>query len=519
MKKISINSFIAITVLVLSQNAFAQQNSEQVLFSFSEAPLKINGQISAKNSVSAVNAIEINKNITELSIGDQFKLPLPDGKFLEIKLNKKMSLSNGDIQFIGTFGGSLNGSAVLTFGEKATFANISSPYHNYSIGIDENQTTFLVNNRFSSLKFNEGDDAMYPPDFQPMSHLKGLNQKKTDDQIVATKTGDSVVTLLAIYSQEFANGFGSPTTRINQMIAFTNDAYTRSGVNIELQLAHAEQVNFNNSANTGTLLDESRRGINDFSTVHALRDQHYADLVAVLPYSSSNGISGIAYISGNSPNFAYSVSQFASFGSDALFAHEIGHNLGSGHERISANSSQQDPCTGGYTGYSCGHGNGEEGTIMSYLNDSAWNFVFSNPDLDCEGEPCGIAEGSANPADNRTSFNITGPLVAEFRVNPNVDDPDVDSDDIDADGVLNNVDNCPNILNPNQLNTDMDSQGDACDNDDDNDGVNDNDDNCRVISNPDQLDSDNNNVGDVCDGEDLCFPVRNIKNVTSVICL
>jgi hypothetical protein len=34
--------------------------------------------------------------------------------------------------------------------------------------------------------------------------------------------------------------------------------------------------------------------------------------------------------------------------------------------------------------------------------------------------------------------------------------------DIDGDGVNNGVDNCPEVFNPNQLDTDGNSQGNAC---------------------------------------------------------
>ena len=46
--------------------------------------------------------------------------------------------------------------------------------------------------------------------------------------------------------------------------------------------------------------------------------------------------------------------------------------------------------------------------------------------------------------------------------------------DTDNDGVPDVSDNCPNISNPLQGNTDGDSQGDECDSDDDNDGITDN---------------------------------------------
>ncbi len=45
--------------------------------------------------------------------------------------------------------------------------------------------------------------------------------------------------------------------------------------------------------------------------------------------------------------------------------------------------------------------------------------------------------------------------------------------DTDVDGLHDLLDNCPSVYNPDQINFDGDSQGDACDPDDDNDGVSD----------------------------------------------
>jgi exopolysaccharide biosynthesis protein len=71
--------------------------------------------------------------------------------------------------------------------------------------------------------------------------------------------------------------------------------------------------------------------------------------------------------------------------------------------------------------------------------------------------------------------------------------------DFDGDGIPDGMDNCPEVPNPDQLDTDHDGLGNVCDGDDDGDGHADEDDNCPLVANPDQADANGNGVGDACE--------------------
>lgn len=83
-----------------------------------------------------------------------------------------------------------------------------------------------------------------------------------------------------------------------------------------------------------------------------------------------------------------------------------------------------------------------------------------------------------------------------------VEDAQQDSDgDKIPNAYFNGViwDNCTNIYNRDQKDSDRDGVGDACDNDRDNDGEDNLVDNCPDHKNPTQRDSDRDGIGDVCD--------------------
>ena len=92
----------------------------------------------------------------------------------------------------------------------------------------------------------------------------------------------------------------------------------------------------------------------------------------------------------------------------------------------------------------------------------------------------------------------------------NADQADSDDDDIgdvcdpaladsDGDGIADGEDNCPEVANADQADSDGDGIGDVCDPDSDGDGVPDGSDNCPEVANADQADSDGDDIGNVCE--------------------
>jgi hypothetical protein len=138
------------------------------------------------------------------------------------------------------------------------------------------------------------------------------------------------------------------------------------------------------------------------------------------------------------------------------------------------------------------------------------NLDQANFDGDSQGDACDTDDDNDGLADTSEPATCTAPLPSHpGRLDPDCDDDlrsDGPSDPDGAGPILAGPDNCINVSNTSQTNTDGDSFGDACDLDDDNDGVNDTTDNCPLVANASQANYDlqwgDTQGGDACDPED-----------------
>ena len=120
-----------------------------------------------------------------------------------------------------------------------------------------------------------------------------------------------------------------------------------------------------------------------------------------------------------------------------------------------------------------------------------YNPLQEDGDLDGAGNICDNCPGVANPSQLDSDADGVG--------------DGCDFDDLDFDGIVNGLDNCPDTYNINQVPAGGGSpKGAACNstsNDADADGVKDRNDNCVRSPNANQLDTDADGIGNACDGD------------------
>lgn len=173
--------------------------------------------------------------------------------------------------------------------------------------------------------------------------------------------GNSVVDVLVVWTPEaeekhFGGGEARVRLQIDNMVAYTNDAFERSGAFITLNLVGAERMD--GYTETDWFTDLGRLAVPDdghMDRATDLRDDLGADLVYLL----SRIDAGLANWRG----------AFSMGGRHAsTFAHELGHNFGIGHERLDFPELWYYY---GFTTEDC------QVTIMSYGTECRARFRFS----------------------------------------------------------------------------------------------------------------------------------------------
>ena len=177
---------------------------------------------------------------------------------------------------------------------------------------------------------------------------------------------------------------------------------------IVFTISHSEVVSWNENQSSDMGDDLVALATDDdgiFDNVFDLRQQYNADLVHLILDQPKDFTCGIAYQALTGANLGYGVTAVDGCGMDT-FAHEVGHNMGMGHDRYV--TSDYDNAfqlwSHGYVDLT-----NEVKTIMAYDNE-CFDFgqsctalpYFSDPGRSVSGVPIGIADDAPNWSANNT---------------------------------------------------------------------------------------------------------------------
>ena len=248
----------------------------------------------------------------------------------------------------------------------------------------------------------------------------------------------SLIDILVLYSPQattFAGGQAEIESLIMDGLDELNAATLDSGIPTVFRIVHTQEVAHDQSGSMGTQLTRLRTpGDGVLDEAHDLRDLYKADLVMLV--ISAGDVCGIANIGvgpGNTPTPQFGFSVVAATCMTAptsAFAHEIGHNMGILH------GYEENPCTNGASRFAKGYMAPDE-SFQTLMGVGAVPRVvrFSNPGVDMNGQPTGVAIGDPSAADSASAFAFAAPVVANYRsrdMNNNgiLDDDEIVSGDL-----------------------------------------------------------------------------------------
>jgi hypothetical protein len=391
-------------------------------------------------------------SMAALKPGDEVALAIPGQGSYRVTYDDTMANDSGSSTWVGhlaDYGTDFR--VVITTGVEGSLGNIMTPSGELELSMTGNQQ-WLIDRQASGYTslIPAHTDEMHVPDGLVSSTVQAAAANTTvkvgSDGGTTTTAGTStttsattvgftgpIVDVLVYVTPGFVQTRGAQwRLRVDQLAALGNQAYVDSGVNLRLRLVGVEQINYPDTTNNSTTLPlfYGSNAAAGFGSVGSTRNTRGADLVMLLrplKYSAQGGTCGVGYVLGSA---TYPISMYAAAGysvvsdgtdtssgyycTDYTFTHELGHNMGSVHDR--ATMVAQGAGAGAYP-YGYGYGvSGSFGTIMSYISPRIGK--FSNPvDMTCGGHyACGVSESNtANSANNALSLNNTGASVANFR--------------------------------------------------------------------------------------------------------
>ncbi|MEX0899739.1 MAG: reprolysin-like metallopeptidase [Gammaproteobacteria bacterium] len=329
----------------------------------------------------------INAAALALPEGEYAHLTLPDGTTFDVQVLPRKQHASGNVTWRGRItGADRNGYVVLLTGGEHTgvFGTLITPQGEFRLSPGTGAWNDITWTKATPV-------APLRPDVFPTAPKRvGPSTGVRKDHAATTE-----LNVLVQYTENVRAGMSSAqwATYLDNLLATTNEAFVQSGTMIQLTLAGHQLTPISTSADSELALDflQFASGTEDWR--YAL-DAHFVTLLRA--YQTSHASCGAARlpVCGDDAqcydeSFGYSAVSLGPECSDLMLAHQIAHNLGAAHE----------PGEGQTGTYAYAHAHlldDNEGTVMAWSGADTLVARFSDPALDCGGEPCGVDGVSDN---------------------------------------------------------------------------------------------------------------------------
>lgn len=426
--KTKLSIFVLFFAIIISaQNRIFQNPISENLLKIGQ---KVNKELSSTYSTTSYYVQPA------FNLKSDLQIKLPTGKEISAKFNKYFVYSNKSESYsytiekdpkaelvLSKFNGIVTGMYASGDGEKVIFHQTAPTLFALSVISDSKITN---------------QDSVEDYILERTQILNNNSNSKANSNICSSSTPVCPATridVMVVYTTAAKDAWGG-TAQSNSFIATAitnfNTALNNSGVsNVTINLVYSGEVNYNESGNLRTDLPRLRNDNDGYmDEVHTLRSTYGADLVALVT-STPNNVCGLGYLNTNPSNYsnaaAFSVSLYNCAVSNYSLAHEFGHNMGLRHDwYVDTNTT---PCDHhhGYTNKKAielgtsSSSSQRWRTIMAY-NDECRSKGFScsrvnrwtNPDVNYNNDPTGVAIGESNPANEAFGFARFACVVSNF---------------------------------------------------------------------------------------------------------
>ena len=400
-----------ITLLLLT---FSQSGWNAALFSYDP-------DREAARTSKGIYRTEFLVDPKNLKVGDEIDITTPDGKHIVYTVEKATTTNLGNWLVTAKSYYALSRLNLVIGEDDHAVIRFNVGFRRYQM--DSNQGFLrLVDVKATGVKMLPIDDGPVMPTLK--KDWSGASVKKNNSR--SSRSSEIAIIDMLFYYDDSVDGL---LAAIDSVVATANNAFSDSGILIEVRVVHAVPIPLDDRATLYTTLAQVRDREGGFENLEQLLEDYQADAVHALVgpvqqdvEGDACGLATVSIINGLKLAEFRGATHFNSDGGwgcpDLVFAHEFGHNLGSTHNRKDSINDDGNLSVPAFP-YSFGHRvDGVFRTVMAYQSDVSEPRVgfFSNPEKTCaDNLPCGVSIGDVGEADNRTGFNAVRFLAAGVR--------------------------------------------------------------------------------------------------------